>query len=110
MGTSDADRRGECRALGTVAGIAAGIAFWAYFMEEIFKVAQQSNLVAIDIVGGTLVLSILAFSIGAGGCVGRWVGQHIIYPVRAGDDATATKWMGLPPDVCSPDRFHSNSC
>ena len=93
MEASDADRRGECRALGAVAGIAAGVAFWAYFMEQIFKVTQKSQLFEIEIIGGALVLSILAFALGAGGFVGRLIGQYIIFPIRTGNDAGATKVM-----------------
>lgn len=94
MSTPDVDRLCEYRALGALAGItSAGVAFGAYFMGEIFKVTQQTGLFGINIVGGFLVLGIFASSIGAGGLVGRLIGEHIIYPIRTGNDTTAKKRM-----------------
>ena len=95
MGASDVDRLRECRAFGTLAGITtAGIAFWGYFVGEIYRVAllmQQTQLRPFEfyLVNGFLVLGIFAFALGAGGVAGR----HVIYPVRTGSNATATSTM-----------------
>ena len=94
MGTSDGDRLSECRALGSLAGMtSAGVAFGAYFMGEIFKVTSQIKLFELNVVGGLLVLGIFAFGLGAGGFIGRWVGERVIYPIRTGNNGTATKTM-----------------
>lgn len=93
MGKSDKDRLYESRVLGTLAGMTAGIALWVYFMEEIFEVTQQTRLFGYNIIGGVLVLGILACAIGAGGIVGRAVGEHVIYPIRTGNDAPAIRMM-----------------
>ena len=100
MGASDVDRLRECRAFGTLAGIAtAGIAFWGQFSVEIFRVTWQMtspehNLLTsleYSLVRGFLVLGVFAFALGAGGVAGRWAGEHIIYPVRTGNNAAAMK-------------------
>lgn len=97
MGASDVDRLRECRAFGTLAGMAtAGILFWGQILAEIFRVAwqiQQTQLrpFELNLLGGFLTLGILTFALGAGGVAGRWVGEHVIYPVRTGDNAAAMK-------------------
>ena len=94
MNESEIDRLRECRALGTLAGMtSAGVAFGAYFMGEIFDVTQQIPLFEIGIFGGALVIGMFLTFLGAGGLLGRWVGEKIIFPVRVGDDRTATRTM-----------------
>ena len=109
MGASDVDRLRECRAFGTLAGMAtAGIAFWGQFSLEIFRVTWQMTyatwqmsppeydlLASLEysLVRGFLVLGVFTFALGAGGVAGRWAGEHIIYPVRTGDNATAMKML-----------------
>ena len=94
MKPSDIDRLREYRALGTLAGMtSAGVAFGAYFMQEIFKVTNQTTLFELNLLGGVLVLGIFASALGGGGYIGRLVGEYIVYPIRAGNDAAATKRM-----------------
>ena len=94
MDDTNRDRLRECRALGTLAGMTSGgVAFGAYFMGQIFEVTQSTPLMEVNILGGTLILAILAAALGGSGLFGRWVGQHIIYPVRVGDDGAATKML-----------------
>ena len=95
MRASKEDRLRECRVLGTMAGIAGGVAFWMYFVGEIFDVTQRFKLLEIDIVAWALVVCILAPALGLGGLAGQWLGGQVIYPIRTGDDATATKRMWL---------------
>ena len=47
----------------------------------------------IDLVGSLLVVSIFAAAFGGGGLFGRWAGEHIIYPVRVGNNRPATRYM-----------------
>ena len=48
MEPSDIDRLREYRALGTLGGMtSAGVVFAAYFMEEIFKVTQQTRFLSL---------------------------------------------------------------
>ena len=63
-------------------------------MGEIFKVMQQTRFFERNVVGGILLLGIFAAALG-GSFIGRWVGEHIIYPVGTRNDATATKRMVL---------------
>ena len=94
MERPNGNRLRECRALGKLAGMTtAGVAVGVYFMGEIFKVTAQTNLWELNIVAGFLVLGIFAFGVGGGGLIGRLVGQHIIYPIRTGNDASATRMM-----------------
>ena len=109
MRASDVDRLRECRAFGTLAGMAtAGIAFWGQFSVEIFRVIWQMTsatwqmrspeydlLTSLEysLVRGFLVLGVFAFALGASGVAGRWAGEHIIYPVRTGDNATVMKML-----------------
>ena len=101
MGASDVDRLRECRAFGTLAGITtAGIAFWGHFLAEIFRVTLQITSPQIEgfpleynLVRGLLVLGVFVFALGAGGVAGRWAGEHIVYPVRTGNNATAMKML-----------------
>ena len=95
MGTSDEDRLRECRVLGTMAGLAGGVAFWMYFVGKIFDITQQFSLFELDIVAWALVICMLAPALGLGGLAGQWLGGQIIYPVRTGNDAIATKRMWL---------------
>ena len=62
-------------------------------MEEIFKSTETVRLFGLNIIGGVLILGILACAIAAGGIVGRSVGEYIIYPIRTGNDATAIRTM-----------------
>lgn len=85
MEPSDIDRLREYRALGTLGGMtSAGVVFAAYFMEEIFKVTQQTRLFELNLLGGVLVFGIFASALGAGGFVGRLMGEphHIPDPSR----------------------------
>ena len=93
MGTSDEDRLRECCALGTLAGIAGGIAFWMYFVGKVLDIAQQINVIEINIVAWVLIVCMLGPALGFGGLVGRWLGGQIIYPIRTGNDGIATKRM-----------------
>lgn len=101
MGASDVDRLRECRAFGALAGITtAGIAFWGHFLAEIFRVTLQITSPQIEgfsleynLVRGLLVLGVLVFALGAGGVAGRWAGEHIVYPVRTGNNANAMKML-----------------
>lgn len=94
MDDTNRDRLRECRALGTTAGMASGgVAFAAYFMGQIFEVTQSTPIMEVNLLGGALVLSILAAALGGSGLFGRWVGQHIIYSVRVGNDSAATVWL-----------------
>ena len=95
------DRLRECRAFGTLAGITtASIAFWGHFLAEIFRVTLQITSPQIEgfpleynLVRGLLVLGVFVFALGAGGVAGRWAGEHIVYPVRTGNNATAMKTL-----------------
>ena len=95
------DRLRECRAFGTLAGIAtAGIAFWGHFLAQIYRVALEITSpqiagfpVEYNLVRVFLVLGVFAFALGAGGVAGRWAGEYIIYPVRTGNNATAMKML-----------------
>ena len=95
MGKSDEDRMGECRVLGTLAGIAGGVAFWMYFVGKIFDVTQQFKLFELDIVTWALVICMLTPALGLGGLAGLLLGGQIIYPIRTGNDAIAIKRMRL---------------
>ena len=90
------DRLRECRALGTLAGMASGgVAFGAYFMAQLFDITKQSNLFVLDLIAGILVVSIFVAAFGGGGLFGRWAGEHIVYPVRVGNERPATRNMWL---------------
>ena len=94
MASQNPDLLRECRAHGTLAGMASGgVAFGAYFMAQIFDITRQHDLFSLDIVGGFLVVSIFATAFGGGGLFGRWMGEKVIYPVRVGNDRSATKVM-----------------
>ena len=102
MGASDVDRLRECRAFGTLAGMmSASVPFWSHFVAyslgEFFRATQQSRLTEFSfefsLVRLFLILGIFAFALGVGGVAGRWAGEHIVYPVRTGNDATATKTL-----------------
>ena len=67
-------------------------------MGQIFQVVLQIMQRQIEgfpveysLVSGFLVLGVFAFALRAGGVAGRWAGEHIIYPVRTGNNAAVMK-------------------
>ena len=53
----DMDRLRESRVLGMVAGVAAVIGLWLYFVQELFRVTEGGRLIfGVNLIGGALVL------------------------------------------------------
>ncbi len=90
----DVDRLHKCRALGALAGMtSAGVGFGAYFMSQLFKVTEGVDWLVVDLVAGSLVVGMLGFFLGGSGLFGRWVGEHVVYPLRTGNNRAGTRWM-----------------
>ena len=90
----DVDRLHECRALGALAGMtSAGVGFGAYFMNQLFKATEGVEFFVVDLIAGCLVVGMLGFFLGGSGLVGRWIGEHVVYPLRTGNNRAGTKWM-----------------
>ena len=94
MVPSDMDRLRECRVLGMLAGVAAVIGLWLYFVQEIFRLTEGARLVlGVNLIGGALVLGMLLVLVMGGAFADLKAGEQIIYPVRMGDEAVAKRRM-----------------
>ena len=84
----------ESRALGALAGMTTvGVTVGAFFMREILEITQKIPLWELNFIGGALAVGMVMAAMGGGGLFGRWIGQWVIYPIRTGDDRTATRTM-----------------
>ena len=94
MAPSDMDRLGECRVLGMLAGVAAVIGLWLYFVQEIFRLTEGARLIlGVNLIGGALVVGMLLVLVMGGAFAGLKAGEEIIYPVRMGNEAVAKRRM-----------------
>ena len=94
MAPSEMDRLRECRILGMLAGVAAVIGLWLYFVQEIFRVTEGARLIlGVNLIGGALVVGMLLVLVMGGALAGLKAGEGIIYPVRMGNEAVAKRRM-----------------
>lgn len=94
MGPSETERLGECRVLGMLAGVAAVMGLWLFFVQEIFRVTEGARLIlGVNLIGGALIVGMLLVLVMGGAFAGLKAGEGIIYPVRMGDQAVAKRRM-----------------
>ena len=94
MVPSETDRLRACRILGMLAGVAAVIGLWLYFVQEIFRVTEGARLIlGVNLIGGALVVGMLLVLVMGGALAGLKAGEGIIYPVRMGNEAVAKRRM-----------------
>ena len=94
MVPSEMERLRECRVLGMLAGVAAVIGLWLYFVQEIFRATEGARLIlGVNLIGGALVLGMLLVLVIGGAFAGLKVGEGIIFPVRMGNEAVARRRM-----------------
>ena len=94
MNETNRNRLRECRVLGMLAGVAAVIGLWLYFVQEIFRVTEEARLIlGVNLIGGSLVVGMLLVLVMGGAFAGLKAGEAIIYPVRMGNEAVAKRRM-----------------